>query len=492
MDLRTLPAAAAVPTETDDPSTPMPDRTRSVDDVLRQAGLLPSPGSDAVATADEERATERPHPASRLIDLCDAYLLADSERAAAALAERLLKLGATHAVVIAMQPADADLVGTAPATLFDAVQTRDLLAAADETTLCGSLVEWPPTNRLDRPAKRAIERAAATLGTDALVAVPVSDGSDAELVLLLAMPSDELRAVLATLSPTLGLIAKARREADATVWTRSRRAISKFWSERRNAIVGCVAAVGAVLACPWPYTASCDCELEPALRRFVAAPFDGRLDEVFVHPGDLVSAGQPLAQLDGSEIEFERAGLIAERSSSERERTATLSRRETAASQLATLERDRIDARLAVLERRMARLTVTAPLDGIIVDGELDRVRGMPLETGRTLFEVAPLDAILCQVHVPEYDVHEVVVGQPVAISLDASPWQTVEGTVVRIRPRAEQRDSQTVFIAEVELPNLDGTLRPGMTGQADVTTGWHPLAWNWLHRWYGEFRRGW
>ena len=56
-------------------------------------------------------------------------------------------------------------------------------------------------------------------------------------------------------------------------------------------------------------------------------------------------------------------------------------------------------------------------------------------------------------------------------------------GELLSIHPRSEIKDDQNVFIAEVRMQNLDDTLRPGMNGQARITTARHALIWNLFHK---------
>ena len=429
--------------------------------------------------------------AGLLIDACDAILAAPSDQRFTALAEVFVRVGCSRVAVASREQSDLHRIEAIVPPL--AGDHDDLAAAADETVLLNTVAAWPTNTRLDRPARRAIEQAAVTLGCDQLLCVPVRDDQSHQLVLLLADPPVAVSHAATLLSPSLGLAVRVREESQRSVWSRLKRSAAEHITPRRRRIATAAALlVAAVLSCPFPYASSCDCQLEPQLRRFVAAPFDGRLDTVDVRPGDVVTTGQQLASMDNRDIEHELEGLFAERDKAERERMSQLARRNVSAAQIAKLEGERIAARIDVLADRRDRLAVTSPIDGLVIDGDLDRVRGMPLETGHSLFEIAPLSTVICEVHVPEYDFDEVRAGQPVSITLDARLWEPLEGTVSRVRPRAEDRDGRPAFIAEVELPNPGLTLRPGMTGDAKVTTAWHPLAWNWLHRWYGEFRRGW
>ena len=56
-------------------------------------------------------------------------------------------------------------------------------------------------------------------------------------------------------------------------------------------------------------------------------------------------------------------------------------------------------------------------------------------------------------------------------------------GQIVTLHPRAELREHQSVFVAQIRLENPDGVLRPGMKGQAKIYGRAYPLGWNLFHR---------
>jgi len=117
------------------------------------------------------------------------------------------------------------------------------------------------------------------------------------------------------------------------------------------------------------------------------------------------------------------------------------------------------------------------------VAGDLKDTEGVPLETGQSLFEVAPLDRMVMEVAIPEEDVRHILPGMTVRLRLDAKPSETLDATIVRMHPKAELRDHENVFIAEAELDNSQHELRPGMRGQAKVSTGRRMLGWTLLHK---------
>ena len=108
------------------------------------------------------------------------------------------------------------------------------------------------------------------------------------------------------------------------------------------------------------------------------------------------------------------------------------------------------------------------------------------LAVGERLFEIAPLERMVVEVAVPEADVPWVKEGQTVEIVLDAWPETTWTGQLSRVHPRAEIRDEEHVFIAEVLLENPEALLRPGMRGRAKIEGPAKPLGWNLFHKpWY-------
>jgi hypothetical protein len=113
---------------------------------------------------------------------------------------------------------------------------------------------------------------------------------------------------------------------------------------------------------------------------------------------------------------------------------------------------------------------------------------------GQTILEVGPLHEMVVELAIPDEDVSHVERGQRVRCRLAAHPLRTYVGTIDRIHPRSETRDTANVFIAEVKLGNGDASLRPGMEGTAKILTSRHMLGWNLFHKAWDAllFRFGW
>ena len=193
--------------------------------------------------------------------------------------------------------------------------------------------------------------------------------------------------------------------------------------------------------------------------------------------------GDILARMDGRDIRWELAGLIAEHSRETKKRDVAMAAHDVVTAQLAKLEMEKLQLNMDMLDERADNLGIKSPIDGIVISGDQERAEGAPLTAGQTLFEVAPLDEIVVEIAIPEEEIRFVQKGHQAVIRLDAYPRRDWTGKLLTIHPRSESKDDRNVFIGEVRMDNIDDILRPGMNGQARITAGRHPLIWNLFHK---------
>ena len=248
------------------------------------------------------------------------------------------------------------------------------------------------------------------------------------------------------------------------------------------ATLAVVAGLAGLMWVPLPHRVACDCQLEPVLRRYVAAPFDGQLRESHVEAGDTVEVGELLAELDGRELRWEASSAKAELHRAQKERAGHLAMHDVGKAQIAEQEAERLELKIQLLEHRLQALAVTAPLAGVVVSGDLERAQGMPVEVGQVLFEIAPLDRMVIEVAIPEHEAAQIREGMPVQIALEAFPDRRWTSRIRRVQPRSELRDQKNVFIAEALL-DAEVQLRPGMRGTARISADSKPLGWILFHR---------
>jgi RND family efflux transporter MFP subunit len=214
----------------------------------------------------------------------------------------------------------------------------------------------------------------------------------------------------------------------------------------------------------------------------MAAPFQGYVAQSFVRAGDRVSAGQPLARLEDRELQIERTRWVAETEQARRKYLQAAAQQERAAMAVAAAQADQAEAQLALVEERLARATLRAPFDGIVVLGDLSQQLGSPVEQGKVLFEVAPLDAYRVVLNVDERDIDHVRKGQRGQLALAGLPYEHLAFTVRQVTPVATAQDGHNTFRVEAQLDQATLRLRPGMEGIGKVDAGERKLAWIWTH----------
>ena len=132
---------------------------------------------------------------------------------------------------------------------------------------------------------------------------------------------------------------------------------------------------------------------------------------------------------------------------------------------------EQADAQLALVGGQIARAALTAPLDGVVIQGDLSRSLGAPVARGEVLFEVAPLEDFRLSVQVAEGDIWAVEQGQPGEIVLSAFPGEPLSFVVRRVGGVAEGATGRVVFDVEASI-DTGMRLRPGMSGIAKIQCG--------------------
>jgi len=120
------------------------------------------------------------------------------------------------------------------------------------------------------------------------------------------------------------------------------------------------------------------------------------------------------------------------------------------------------------------RARVTAPMDGVLIArgvelGETVTSGVSSFNAGTVLFTVADLDSLVIKVNLNEVDIAKVSVGQQTRVSLDAYPQRSFEGRVRFVAPAATVVDKIKVFETEIELAELDGAFRTGMSANVEI-----------------------
>jgi HlyD family secretion protein len=149
-------------------------------------------------------------------------------------------------------------------------------------------------------------------------------------------------------------------------------------------------------------------------------------------------------------------------------------RQSQAAAEQAQLAIAPAEASLALLEAQIAKLTVTAPMDGVILTRNIQPGEVVPV--GSLAMELARLDDLTITVYIPEDRYGELALGQSATVTVDSFPGETFEAVISHIADQAEftprnvqtiEGRSSTVYAIRLKVENPAGRLKPGMP--ADV-----------------------
>ena len=125
------------------------------------------------------------------------------------------------------------------------------------------------------------------------------------------------------------------------------------------------------------------------------------------------------------------------------------------------------EANLARLEELEGYRMVKAPFAGVVTVRNVDV--GALVTAGSTLlFRIAQTGTLRTYVNVPQTNATFIRAGQPARLSISSSPGRSFSGTVVRTA-NALDPASRTLLV-EVQVPNPNGALLPGMYAQVDLS----------------------
>ncbi len=338
----------------------------------------------------------------------------------------------------------------------------------------------------DRHAMMAVGQFAKELSASVVAGDRLVDatGRDRGAVLVIEPAQSWCAGFLAAVAPPLASRLVTIERLEPRAWESAIRGLIEMASgSRRHLFCGVAVALLVILCLPVRYRVSADLELQPVKHRFVAVPFDGPLEAAHVRPGDVVEEGDLLATINPREIEYELASIRADLNRALQEKKGLMAEHDSAGSKIAALESDRLRLQTELLQYRRDNLEIRSPIAGVVVSGDLKESEGTPVTRGETLFEIAPLGEMVVEIGVAEADVSHVRPGMPVEFYVHSLPHRTMGGTIDRVHPRAELRDHDNVFIAEVQIEDPENVLRPGMRGRAKIFSDRHTLGWNVFHK---------
>jgi RND family efflux transporter MFP subunit len=117
-----------------------------------------------------------------------------------------------------------------------------------------------------------------------------------------------------------------------------------------------------------------------------------------------------------------------------------------------------------VAKDQLAKTVVYSPLTGII--GKKYINVGEIAMVGAPIFTVVNTDFIKVEIHLTEFDIGRVALGQNVEVSFSAYPGEIFSGIIYQIDSVA---DSSKKFPVRIQIDNRDGRIKAGMVAKTNI-----------------------
>lgn len=238
--------------------------------------------------------------------------------------------------------------------------------------------------------------------------------------------------------------------------------------------------------------------------QFIVAPkISGRLKKLIVHIGDRVKRDQLIAVLDDEEyaqqvaqaqanlqvaqanleealssLEIARRGLERAQAlhkkglaaDSELDAAQAAFKSQDAKHKVAVAQVANTEAALKAAQVRLSYTQISASWEngyGHRVVGERFIDEGTMLTPNAHILSILEIHPVIAAIYLTDKDYFRVKKGQKVTVSSDAFPDRTFSGRIARIAPLLKETSREARV--EIEIPNLDEFLKPGMFINAQI-----------------------
>jgi len=232
----------------------------------------------------------------------------------------------------------------------------------------------------------------------------------------------------------------------------------------------------------------------------------GRLEQISVKLGDRVNRGQRIAKIEDQEIleqvkQAEAAFEVAKATIRQREadldlaktnveRSRNLFQRQLlpqqtlddaeakyqsaqAALDLARAQNTQSQSRLDELRINLQNTIITSPVNGFVARRAADP--GAFVSANAPIVDVVDIVHVRLVANIVEKDLKQIGVGDSARVEVDAFPGESFMGRIARVSPVLDPATRTAPL--EVEIPNDQYRLKPGMYARVGIITESHPHA---------------
>jgi hypothetical protein len=265
-------------------------------------------------------------------------------------------------------------------------------------------------------------------------------------------------------------------------------------------VLALAGAIAALVMVPWDYRVEGQGRMMPVIQKDVFVPWDGEVVEIMVDSGQHVEEGQLLLQIKNPDLKTQRTAAIGEYRSKEallrtinneltrNLRPAEPNKRNELEGQMKQTQEEMasLAEQIAIIEERIASLSVKAPISGVIATFQLEQLLlNRPVRRGEVLLEIKHDDGEWQL----ELDVEEKRMGHfldavkannndlslPVEFVLATDSESKFEGKVSKVSTRAnssQEAGSVVMVFCEFKKDQLPRQPRIGAEVRAKINCG--------------------
>jgi len=212
--------------------------------------------------------------------------------------------------------------------------------------------------------------------------------------------------------------------------------------------------------------------VEPYQKARVGAQMSGTIEKIYVKEGDFVKEGQILARMNTQQLT--QAKIQYELAESDYKRMKSLFETGSIPEQQLERAKANYEAAKASYELILSNTQIRAPFDGIVTEKLMNEGEVFTLVPtgagGPGIVTLMRMDIVKIKLSIAERDFPLIKLNQPAEVIVDVYPDKVFIGKISQKNP-AVSSISKT-FSVEVEVPNAQFLLRPGMFARVKIKVG--------------------
>ncbi len=373
---------------------------------------------------------------------------------------------------------------------------RNMTAAMDESIDEKSIIVYPPEDDAEPIISVAHEQLARFQGGRNICTIPLRYRNQFIGAICLERPEKQdfdksviqhAEKIAALIGPLLYVLHQEQR----SIFRRARdyfndAKINIFGHEKSVAYICGISFFAAIVFFsffPGTYRVTADVIMEGSIQRILAAPVDGYIATANKRAGDIVKVGDIIATLDDKDLKLEEIKLISQRQKLQRKYRFSLASHDRSKVNVLDARINQANANLELVTEQLSRLQLIAPIDGMIIEGDLTQSIGSPVSRGDVLYKISPTGDYRVILNIDESEISQIEIGQMGQLALSAIPDKRLDITVSSITPISTSANGRTFFRVEAKLKDKNQQLQPGMEGIGKIEIGNRNFIWIITHK---------